>query len=780
MRAMNPNTQQHAGQNHPSSLAVAVGVFFLSGFAALTYQVVWQRLLIVFAGGDVHAVTLIVTAYMGGLGLGSLLGGRLADRLGVRRSLSAFALVELFIGAFAMVSKGLYYDVLYDVIPPTASLTTRTVVLFASLLWPTLLMGMSLPLLARALTPTLSSIGRVVGALYGWNTLGAASGALISTWLLLPRLGLHGSLWFGAACNVLCAAAGWWLARQPASAPTASPATTEPKERESAGADAAADRNLRFASWAVLYGVTGFLALALEIVWFRVLGVMLKSTAFTFGTLLFVYLTGFGLGAALGGRLVRVVKDHGISFLMLQAGAIVYAGAALIVVLLLSEFGVPARLVQYFGEYEPLQVHEMASCARHLLDLDLAASRPFFRLIGLYVLLPAALIGPSTLLMGLSMPCLQRASHESIDTLGRRLGILLAVNILGSMLGAALTGWLLLPALGTASTLRWLVAAAALVAALAVLQHRRRHGTISPTATGLAAMAIAVAAALPGGAELWARLHGTNPQSVIQREDGSGISVLKQEPGGRTGVFVNGLGQSWIPFGGIHTALGALPVLMHPAPRKVLVIGLGSGDTVFAAGARGEVERLVCVEIIGAQLETLRELARTTGDPGVTTLLTHPRFEHHEGDGRSFLRRSGQLFDVIEADAMRPTSAFAGNLYSIEYFQLLAAHLAPGGIAVTWAPTERVRRTFLAVFPHVLAFGDVLLGSNTAIEFDAATIEQRAEAVADYFTRASVSIRDVMRPLLQSPPRVHGPEHPRPMIDLNTDVYPRDEFALPQ
>ena len=179
-------------------------------------------------------------------------------------------------------------------------------------------------------------------------------------------------------------------------------------------------------------------------------------------------------------------------------------------------------------------------------------------------------------------------------------------------------------------------------------------------------------------------------------------------------------------------------------------------------------------------METLRELARTTGDPGVTTLLTHPRFEHHEGDGRSFLRRSGELFDVIEADAMRPTSAFAGNLYSIEYFQLLAAHLAPGGIAVTWAPTERVRRTFLAVFPHVLAFGDVLLGSNTAIEFDAATIEQRAEAVADYFTRASVSIRDVMRPLLQSPPRVHGPEHPRPMIDLNTDVYPRDEFALPQ
>jgi spermidine synthase len=162
---MKQSEEPDIGAPRASSLNVAVVVFFLSGFAALTYQVVWQRLLIVFAGGDVHAVTLIVTAYMAGLGLGSLLGGRLADRLGVRRSLSAFALVELLIGAFAVFSKDLYYDVLYDSIPATASLPTLTVVLFVSLLWPTLLMGMSLPLLARALTPALASVGRVVGAL---------------------------------------------------------------------------------------------------------------------------------------------------------------------------------------------------------------------------------------------------------------------------------------------------------------------------------------------------------------------------------------------------------------------------------------------------------------------------------------------------------------------------------------------------------------------------------------------------------------------------------------
>ncbi|MCU0866931.1 MAG: fused MFS/spermidine synthase [Planctomycetes bacterium] len=762
------------------SLSVAISVFFLSGFAALTYQVVWQRLLIVFAGGDVHAVTLIVTAYMGGLGLGSLLGGRLADRLGVRRSLVAFALVELLIGAFALVSKNVYYDGLYAHLPPTLGLPALTAVLFASLLLPTLLMGMSLPLLARALTPSFASIGRVIGALYGWNTLGAAAGALVSTWLLLPRLGLQGSLWVGAGCNLLCAVCGAWLARQPAAPPTLVAGLPPMADAAPSGPVPANRREPSFASWVLLYGITGFLALSLEIVWFRMLGVMLKSTAFTFGTLLFVYLSGFGLGAALGGRLVRRAKDPGGLFLLLQAGAMAYAGAALVAVLLAAEFGWPARLVQYFGEYEPLSVYDMATSVTHLANLDFGAARPFFRMLGLYVLLPAVFIGPSTLMMGLSMPCLQRASHDSLETLGRRLGILLAVNILGSMLGAALTGWLLLPVLGTASTLRWLVVAGAAVATLALVRYRRRSLAGSRPAWVLAATAVLVAVALPDGAELWARLHGTARQSVLQREDGSGLSVLKQESGQQTSVFVNGIGQSWIPYGGIHTALGALPALLHPSPAQVLVIGLGSGDTVFAAGARPEVERLVCVEIIGAQLETLRALVQKTADPGVAALLSHPRLEHHEGDGRAFIRRSGQKFDVIEADALRPTSAFAGNLYSLEYFQLLAAHLAPGGLAVTWAPTERVRRTFLVAFPHVLAFGDVWVGSNSVIDFDAATIERRAAAVSDYFTRAGVSIRDVLRPLLGSPPRVYGPDHPRDRRDLNTDLHPRDEFALPQ
>ncbi|MGH9200051.1 MAG: fused MFS/spermidine synthase, partial [Vicinamibacterales bacterium] len=185
---------------------MALLVFFLSGFAALLYQVMWQRLLVIFSGADVYSVTIIVAAFMVGLGVGSLAGGRLADRIGARASLWGFAIAELCIGVFGLFSKTLYYDLLYIQFPGLAATTAVTaVVLLASLFWPTFFMGLSLPLLARALTSSLGVASRVIGSLYGWNTLGAATGALVGTWVLLPRFGLEHSLWIAAAVSLACA-----------------------------------------------------------------------------------------------------------------------------------------------------------------------------------------------------------------------------------------------------------------------------------------------------------------------------------------------------------------------------------------------------------------------------------------------------------------------------------------------------------------------------------------------------------------------------------------------
>ncbi len=199
----------------------------------------------------------------------------------------------------------------------------------------------------------------------------------------------------------------------------------------------------------------------------------------------------------------------------------------------------------------------------------------------------------------------------------------------------------------------------------------------------------------------------------------------------RTDVYVNGIGQSTLPFNGVHSFLGLVPALLHPTPRRVAIIGLGSGDTAYSAAGRPETETVVCVEIIGGQIRTLRELHARTGYPGLGGLLDDPRFTFVVGDGRYHVMQSLTRFDVIEADALRPGSAYSGNLYSREYFELLRGRLAPGGFAVTWAPTPRIHHTFAQVFPHVVEIPPMLIGSSEPIAFDAEAIRRRRERSAD-------------------------------------------------
>jgi spermidine synthase len=244
------------------------------------------------------------------------------------------------------------------------------------------------------------------------------------------------------------------------------------------------------------------------------------------------------------------------------------------------------------------------------------------------------------------------------------------------------------------------------------------------------------------------------------------------------GVFVNGLGQSYLPYGGIHTELGALPALFHPSPQNAALIGLGSGDTLFGAAGRPELQRIVSIEIVGPQIDTLRALFQRHQYGGLSTVLGDRRVQHVFGDGRLVLKVGGEKFDIIEADALRPTSAYAGNLYSEEYFELLRNQLKPGGYAVTWAPTPRVTRTFVKIFPHVVGFGPILVGSDRPIILDRATIEGRlAEPrVADYYAMAGINIRRTLVPLLNSA-RVLMRGDAALQGDTNTDLFPRDEFA---
>jgi spermidine synthase len=745
-------------------VAVTRAVFFASGLSALLYQVIWQRLLAIFSGSDVYSATVIVAAFMAGLGLGSLAGGHAADRVSRRTSLALFAGTELAVGAFGALSAWLYYEVVYRQLGQRG-LDRASIggVLFLSLLWPTFFMGASLPLLARALTDRVERAAASVGALYGFNAMGASIGALLSTWLLLPTVGLAGSLRVGALVNLACALLVLPLAWRWGGDIAADPVPTSVSPASSGPSWAGAPH--RTWAWALAYGVAGFVALSYEIVWFRVLGVVAKSSAFTFGTLLAIYLAGLGIGALAGGRLAARVREPGRAFLAVQAMAGVGAGVLLVLLYVLADD--IRALAGYLAQYEPLDVRESVD---RLRSFEMPAN--FLRF---YVLLPMVLVLPPTLLMGCAFPLIQRVVQREAHAVGRRVAMVVVANILGSIAGSVMTGMGLLRWLGTPGTIRVLLASSA-VFAWAALRHRGRL-----IAAGAAAGVVALAFVVPGGPAFWARLHGATVRDVVVAEDDTGLALIRAEVAGQATFFANGLGQSVLPYGDIHTVLGVLPVLVHPSPRDVVIIGLGSGDTVYAASSRPDSTRITCVEIVRPQLATLRAWTDRSAYGGLVGLLSDPRVQHLVGDGRAFLAASADRFDVIEADALRPTSAFSGALYSEEYFALVKSRLKPGGLAITWAPTRRIHNGFVKVFPHVAGLPGLLIGSADPFELARAAVMARAASphVRGHFARANVDIVALLERYFQTEPMRLGPDGNRAALsDVNSDLFPRDEFDL--
>jgi spermidine synthase len=349
------------------------------------------------------------------------------------------------------------------------------------------------------------------------------------------------------------------------------------------------------------------------------------------------------------------------------------------------------------------------------------------------------------------------------------------------VLGTVLTGWVFLDWFGTSGTMSVMTGMSLVFGLVAAVRMRRRSVRVL-TVASLLAIAATVFSVLPGQGDLWAALHGSVAARMVAGEDASGLSVFRLEPSasGRVTVFVNGVGQSTIPYGDIHTGLGMVPVFLHPAPRDVAIIGLGSGDTVYAAAGRPEVERITCIEIIQPQLEGLRQLDARLAYGGITGLLEDPRVRHVEGDGRIFLMRSPAAFDIIEADALRPTSAYSGNLYSEEYFRLVRSRLRPNGLAATWLPTERVHNAFVRVFPHVVSVAGMLIGSSEPIALDRDAIARRVAdpRVRGHYARAGIDVEVLMTSYL-SGAVVYAPGFDRSaLVDVNSDLFPRDEFDL--
>lgn len=732
--------------------------FLLSGAAALVYQVVWQRILTLHTGIGVVSVALIVAAFMAGLGLGSHIGGVLSVRVTPERALVVFAILETAVGLFAAASARLYYDGFGAFAAGLYRTTGGSVVAhLVAFLPPTTLMGMSLPFLVRATVREIDSAPRVIAALYGINVLGAAAGALLAPWVLVRFFGMEGAVLWGAVANLAAALFALVAGHRGRGALPARPVAA--RDLPSPGW-AGTPRHGSFGLWLLLYGLSGFLALSLEVVWFRLIEVGVKSTAFTFGTVLAVYLVGLGAGSFVGGRRAGSLAHPLYAFLDYQLLVLACAGASVAVLVALPPH---TPVYRWLFEYW-----------RHDSFFELGANWSVGGLLRLYALLPLALYGVPTFVMGLSFGALQRAVQDDPTTSGRKVGLLQAANIAGCTAGSLVAGLVLLERVGTADTLRLLLGGGAIV----FLAVRALTGGLS---RGLAVRAAAIAAvvvALPSTQALWQRLHGVTvdrPPSFIG-EDASAVSGVVPGADGHWRVIVNGMPHSWLPFEGIHTLLGALPVLIHPAPDSVAVIGLGSGETTWAAACRPETRKLRVYEIAAQQPRLLREVTSVAPFVSLMDLLTDPRVVFTAADGRQALIRSSERYDVVQVDAMFRTSAGSGNLYSVEFFRLCASRLKPGGIVCSQKPSRRVGLSFAEALPYALDFSNIVVGSNDPIVVDPGLWEARLDrphVKRRFSADAILGIRERLwaaRPLRRNP---------RARIGLNRDLFPRDEFSTP-
>jgi len=717
----------------PQQRRLLAGVLlFLSGVAALVFQVIWIKQLSLVVGVDVYAVTTAVSAFFAGLGLGGFVLGRLADR--ATRPAAFYLALELAIAVCAVITT----LVLARFAPAFAAMEQW----FAPLPWacvfvlvgaPAFLMGGTLPALARALAPAAGQAGSVGGALYAANTAGAVVGALAPVFVLIPAFGVQGAALAAAGLNV---AAGLGALLLPARSPTsateaaADPAGSAATRRAPAPESAIMTADARLALG--LYAIAGGLALGYEVVWSQVIVQFISTRAFAFSVVLATYLTGLAVGAAILARFADRIRRPWAVFGLLLAGAGVVA---------LAEVAVLGRWLA--GTQTAVEAVMFAWTGNALAG----ASARFLVAAGSIVLAP-------TLLLGAAFPlALRLVAGGQAGRTGGNVGAVVSVNTLGGVMGALVTGLVLVPALGLVRTLALLALAAAVLGLLAVWREKPALRWARAGGWGVLAVAVLLAATTPAGrlAELLAE---SRRGALVAYEEARGatVAVLEQNMGRNRfrRLYIQGVSNSGdaMPSLRYMRLQALLPLVIHSGePRSALVIGMGTGITAGALLRYPGLEKRVVAELLPA---VVRAASQFSGNYGVAA---DPRIDIRMRDGRRELLRSHDRYDLITLEPPPPAAAGVVNLYSRDFYALARDRLNAGGMVAQWLPlatqngedTRSLVRAFIDVFPHASLwttdFHEMLLvGSMTPMELDASRIASRMAEPQVAATLAEVGV----------------------------------------
>ena len=670
------------------SRAAVFPLFYLSGIAGLIYQVLWLRRLSLVFGVTVYAASTVLAAFMAGLALGSALSGRVLRR-GVS-PLSAFAIAEILIGVTGLLSPFLLdaasalYGGLYELAPESLGVLTvaRLVCSFAILALPTTMMGITLPLLTAAVSDQRGAATNV-SLLYALNTLGAMTGTLLAGYLLIPDIGIGNSFLLAAGINVLVGALAFFLDR------SLNPSINPPiaiTNQQSPNIQQSAIANLKLIGFIV--AVSGFASLGLEIVWFRLMLQFVAATTEAFTAMLTTVLGGIAVGGFIAAALLRSQRDPSAALGVVQTLTGVSAVASMSALLWTVTHG-----------WDTLQLWRAVLIA----------------------------ILPPSLCMGAGFPLALGIAARTAEPgdLARRIGTLYSLNVAGAILGSLGTGFLLLTRAGALNTLIVLGALLALSGAMMLI---RRGGAVAwASAVALLALFFVTARDLPDPFRVAIDRRYGNQLLEFWRDEGAQTAVSVRASQFQHVLYLDGLHQAndQPAMVQLHRSIGHLPMVLHGAPRDVLVVGMGGGAT---PGAVSQYDANVqIVELSDSVRKAAPFFAHVNYD-----LVNRPNVNIRVDDGRNVLALSGRKYDVITADIIQPGHAGAGHVYSREYFTLVKNALNDNGVVLQWighrpfVEYSLIMRTFLDVFPNATLWADAgfMVGTVKPLRIDPAAIDR--------------------------------------------------------
>ncbi|HEX5228666.1 MAG TPA: fused MFS/spermidine synthase [Bryobacteraceae bacterium] len=691
-------------------------LFAASGCAALIYEIVWFQLLQLVIGSSAVSLGLLLAAYMGGLCLGSAGLARVARPDG--NPLRVYALLELGIAIFGIIALfGVPLVGRIYVAGPTSGffgIVLRGVVAAGCLLPPTILMGASLPALARSLETTPQGVARI-GWLYSANIAGSVFGSLYAGFYLLRVYDLGVATYTAAAINLAVAGLAYVLAGKMRHVPSG-------RSPESMPGRVAPHSLLVY----VTIALSGLTALGAEVVWTRLLSLLLGATVYTFSIILGVFLLGLWAGSGAGSSLARRVRNPRWALAasqILLAAAIAWAAFSI------------TRLLPYWPVDPWLSINPWFN-----FDLDLMRC--------LHTILPA------TLLSGASFPlALASVAAEGEDP-ARLSGAVYAINTLGSIVGALAFSLILIPSIGTRSSetlLIWLAAVAAVLALLSIA----RSGEVFAAAAGcvvVALIASATASDLPWQVIAYGRriapiLSGEYASLDAQTQPlfvGEGInsSVVITERGDQRFFYVSGKAEasSILIDMRLQRLMGHLPTLLDRAPQSVLIVGFGAGVTAGSFVPYPDVRSITICELESLIPQASDQYFGKENDH----VLRDPRTRMVYDDARHFILTTPEKFDVITTDPIHPWVKGTSTLYSKEYYELVKNHLNPGGVVAQWLPiyesdedtVKTELATFFSVFPDATVWSNyyqgagydlVLIGRESASPIDVDALQQRLD-----------------------------------------------------